>query len=96
LRLKQCRQRDWQQEPVGARLRQLHRRPDRGRAIARLRPDPNPIEFEYLWVWLKRHALANYCPNTQTELHRGARDKLKSAQRRLSIITACWPQADLF
>ena len=29
-------------------------------------PDLNPVE--YLWAWLKRHALANYCPNTLAEL----------------------------
>ncbi len=30
-------------------------------------PDLNPVE--YLWAWLKRHALANYCPNDLAELH---------------------------
>jgi transposase len=25
-------------------------------------PDLNPVE--YLWAWLKRHALANFCPNS--------------------------------
>ena len=57
-------------------------------------PELNPVE--YLWAWLKRHALANYCPETLTELHQGARSKLKSAQRRSSIIAACWSQAELF
>jgi len=32
---------------------------------------------EYLWAWLKRHALANYCPNDLAELHATARNKLK-------------------
>jgi transposase len=65
--------------------------------IARLpayAPELNPVE--YLWAWLKRHALANYCPDTLTELHHGARAKLKSAQRRYSVIAACWAQAELF
>lgn len=57
-------------------------------------PDLNPVE--YLWAWLKRHALANYCPNTLDELHTTARSKLKSAQRRPSIIAACWAQATLW
>ena len=57
-------------------------------------PDLNPVEF--LWAWLKRHALANYCPNTLHELHHTARNKLKSAQKRQSIITACWMQASLW
>jgi transposase len=42
-------------------------------------PDLNPVE--YLWAWLKRHALANYCPNDLSELHTTARNKLKSAQK---------------
>lgn len=56
-------------------------------------PDLNPVE--YLWAWLKRHALANYCPNTLAELGATARNKLKSAQRRSSVIAACWAQAEL-
>jgi transposase len=57
-------------------------------------PELNPVE--YLWAWLKRHALANFCPNGIGELATAARAKLKSAQRRGSIIAACWVQADLF
>jgi transposase len=57
-------------------------------------PDLNPVE--YLWAWLKRHALANYCPANLTELNHTARSKLKSAQRRPSIIAACWVQAGLW
>lgn len=56
-------------------------------------PDLNPVE--YLWAWLKRHALANYCPNTLAELGVTARNKLRSAQRRTSVIAACWAQAEL-
>ncbi|BBB58543.1 hypothetical protein UNDKW_3638 [Undibacterium sp. KW1] len=57
-------------------------------------PDLNPVE--YLWAWLKRHALANFCPNNLAELQTIARNKLKSAQRRPSIIMACWKQAELW
>jgi transposase len=57
-------------------------------------PDLNPVE--YLWAWLKRHALANYCPHTLAELKDTARRKLKSSQKRQSIITACWKQAELW
>ena len=57
-------------------------------------PELNPVE--YLWAWLKRHALANFCPDTLTELQHGARSNLKSAQRRSTIIAACWSQASLF
>ena len=57
-------------------------------------PDLNPVE--YLWAWLKRHAMANYCPNNLSELHTSARNLLKSAQKRPSIIAACWMQATLW
>jgi transposase len=57
-------------------------------------PDLNPVEF--LWAWLKRHALANFCPANLNELNATARTKLKSAQRRPSIIAACWVQAGLW
>jgi len=57
-------------------------------------PDLNPVE--YLWAWLKRHALANFCPNDLDELQVTARKKLKSAQHRPSIIMACWKQAELW
>lgn len=49
-------------------------------------PELNPVA--YLGAWLKRHALANNCPDTLDELHHGARAKLKSAQRRSSIIAS--------
>ena len=62
--------------------------------LAPYAPDLNPVE--YLWAWLKRHALANYCPNDLSEPHTTARNKLKSAQKRPSIIAACWMQATLW
>ena len=57
-------------------------------------PELNPVEF--LWGWLKRHALANFCPDTFAELQHTTRGKLKSAQRRSVIIASCWQQAALF
>ena len=57
-------------------------------------PDLNPVE--YLWAWLKRHALANFCPRSLAGLMTTARNKLRSGQRRQSIITACWKQAELW
>ena len=57
-------------------------------------PDLNPVE--YLWAWLKRHALANFCPPNLGELNVAARAKLRSAQRRPFIIAACWVQAGLW
>jgi transposase len=57
-------------------------------------PELNPVE--YLWAWLKRHALANFCPDTLDELKQAARANLKSGQRRRAIIASCWAQAELF
>jgi hypothetical protein len=51
---------------------------------------------EFLWAWLKRHALANLCPGDLDELNTTARAKLRSAQQRPSIIAACWSQAELW
>lgn len=52
--------------------------------------------MDYLWAWLKHHALANFCPNNLSELHITARNKFKSAQMRPSIIAACWMQTALW
>ena len=57
-------------------------------------PELNPVEF--LWGWLKRHALANFCPDSLAELQHTARSKLRSAQRRNVIIASCWQQSELF
>jgi transposase len=57
-------------------------------------PELNPVE--YLWAWLKRHALANFCPRSLGELKNTARNRLRSAQQRRSIIVACWKQAELW
>jgi hypothetical protein len=57
-------------------------------------PDINPVEF--LWAWLKRHALANFSPDNFAELPHTARSSLKSAQRPGAIAASCWQQADLF
>ena len=51
--------------------------------------------MEYLWAWLKRHVLANYCPDNLAQLRITAHNKLKNLQKRPSIIAACWQQATL-
>ena len=55
--------------------------------LAPYAPDLNPVE--YLWAWLKRHALANFRPSDLDELHTTARNQLRGAQRQPSIIAAC-------
>jgi transposase len=57
-------------------------------------PKLNPVE--YLWAWLKRHTLANFCPNSLSERGETSRNKLHAGQRRQSIITACRKQAELW
>ena len=57
-------------------------------------PELNPVEF--LWSWLKRHALANFCADSFADLRQTTRGKLKSAQRRNPIVASCWQQAGLF
>lgn len=56
-------------------------------------PELNPVE--YLWAWMKKHAMANFCPDTFGELTDMTERKLNSAKRRKSIIFACWQQAEL-
>ncbi len=46
-------------------------------------PDLNPVE--YLWAWLKRYAMANYCPNNLRQLQTTARNQLRSAQKCPSV-----------
>lgn len=81
------------QEPLRARLPQHQRRGPDGLAAGY---SPELIPVEYLWAWLKRHALANFCPDTLSELKTTARNKLRSAQHRDSIIAARWKQAELW
>ena len=57
-------------------------------------PDRTPVE--YLWAWLTRQALANACPNDLAQLHVTARNTLKHAQKRPSILAACWKQTTVW
>lgn len=49
-------------------------------------PELNPVGR--LWAWLKRHALADYCPDFIAELTAAAHGKLKSTQRRTTLVAA--------
>lgn len=65
-------------------------------AVARLppyAPELNPVEA--IWAYLKKHEIANLCLNTIGEVGQYARNRLKSMQRRPSLITAFWKQAEL-
>jgi transposase len=56
-------------------------------------PELNPSE--YIWGHLKRHALANFCPQDIPHLSREAQRQLRRSQRRLTLIRAFWHQAEL-
>jgi transposase len=56
-------------------------------------PELNPTE--YVWGYLKQHELANFCPANLYELSSFARNRLKSMQRRPTLVTAFWRQAEL-
>lgn len=56
-------------------------------------PELNPVE--YIWGYLKQHALANFCAHDLAQLSDVARQKLRSMQRRATLVTAFWKQAEL-
>ena len=56
-------------------------------------PELNPTE--YIWGHLKHHELANRCAGDFADLKTGARNRLRSMQRRPSLIRAFWHQAEL-
>jgi transposase len=57
-------------------------------------PELNPTE--YVWGYWKQHELPNLCPKDFTELTTRARRALRSMQRRPTLVTAFWKQAELF
>jgi transposase len=56
-------------------------------------PELNPTE--YIWGHLKHHELANFCAHSFGELAYRARHRLRSMQRRRTLVTAFWQQAEL-
>jgi transposase len=56
-------------------------------------PELNPVE--YVWGYCKQHELANFCPNDLAHLGGVARRRLRSMQRRRTLVTAFWEQAHL-
>lgn len=56
-------------------------------------PELNPTE--YIWGHLKQHELGNFCARTFGELTDRARNRLRSMQRRHTLVTAFWQQAEL-
>jgi transposase len=56
-------------------------------------PELNPVEA--IWAYLKKHEIANLCPKDLAEVSDFARRRLKSMQRRPSLIRAFWQQSEL-
>lgn len=56
-------------------------------------PELNPVE--YVWAHLKNHEVANLCARDFAQLTDLARRRLRSMQRRPSLVTAFWKQAEL-
>lgn len=56
-------------------------------------PELNPVE--YLFGYAKQRELANLCRDTIAEVRRYATRRLKSIQRRPTLIRAFWKQAEL-
>jgi len=57
-------------------------------------PELNPVE--YIWGYLKHHAMPNFCARDLGDLKRRASSKLRSMQRRCTLVGAFWKQAELF
>ena len=57
-------------------------------------PELNPVEF--LWGHLKQHEVPNFCAENLGQLKHFAGGRLRSMQRRPTLVTAFWQQAELF
>lgn len=56
-------------------------------------PELNPVEC--LWGYLKQHEIGNLCATHLGQVSDFARQRLKSMQRRPTLVRAFWQQAEL-
>lgn len=56
-------------------------------------PDLNPVQA--IWAYLKKHEIANFCAKDIGEVSDYARRRLKSMQRRPTLVGVFWKQAVL-
>jgi len=70
------------------------KRRHRHRALPAYAPELNPVE--YIWGYLKHHAMPNYCAADLGDVADRARRNLRSMQRRPTLVRAFWQQAELF
>ena len=57
-------------------------------------PELNPVEC--IWGYLKSHEMPNFCAKDLGHLKHAARSRLRSMQRRTTLVGAFWRQAELF
>jgi transposase len=62
-------------------------------ALPAYAPELNPVEA--IWAYLKKHEIANFCATKIDQVSDYARRRLKSMQRRPTLIQAFWKQAEL-
>ncbi len=81
-----------------SKLVRAHVEAQRGRIVLErlpaYAPEMNPVEC--IWGYLKHHAMPNYCATNFTDLAQRTRRNLRSMQRRATLVTAFWKQAELF
>ena len=81
-----------------SKLVRAHAEAQRGRIVLErlpaYAPEMNPVEC--IWGYLKDHAMPNYCATNFTDPAQCARRNLRSMQRRTTLVTAFWKQAELF
>jgi transposase len=64
-------------------------------ALSGLRPPAlNPVE--YIWGYLKYHAMPICCARGLTDLRHRASRHLRSMRRRTTLVSPFWKQAELF
>lgn len=56
-------------------------------------PELNPVE--YVWGYLKQHEIGNLCATNLHQVSDFARRRLRSMQRRSTLVSAFWAQAEL-
>jgi transposase len=56
-------------------------------------PELNPVEA--IWAYLKKHEIANFCAKDIGKVSDFARRRLKSMQRRPTLLRAFWKKAEL-
>ncbi|MBW4050478.1 MAG: hypothetical protein HIU85_03300 [Proteobacteria bacterium] len=81
-----------------SKLVRAHVEAQRGRIVLERLPAyaPEANSVECIWGYLKHHAMPNRCATNFLDLAQRARRNLCSMQRRATLVTAFWKQAEMF